>query len=239
MAAVCACGEYFNVDETGELCLNPGTVGLRKVVQYGSPGTYEFTKADYPWLARVRVRVQAGGGGSAGADADPKQLISRPGGSGGGYSESVIEVGTLAGVESVVVGEGGAGGSGNNAGSTGGTSSFGGTVTAIGGNGGGDGMTSGTSNTTSNGISAPPAGKGQITMGGGPGEGAIRMGMRGLSGRGGDSHLGFGGYGRSTSGPGGTSRGRGGGAGGAFSSDGAKYDGGPGGSGIVIVELYG
>lgn len=84
MAAVCACGEYFNVDDTGELCLNPGTMGLRKVVQYGSAGTYKFTKADYPWLARVRVRVQAGGGGSAGADADPKQLISRPGGSGGG-----------------------------------------------------------------------------------------------------------------------------------------------------------
>ncbi|MFF4179733.1 hypothetical protein [Streptomyces sp. NPDC001750] len=239
VASVCACGDYFEVDKTGELCLKKGTMGLRRQIVYGTPGTYTFRKASYPWLARVRVRVQAGGGGSAGADAAAKQLIARPGGSGGGYSESVIEVGALGSVESIVVGEGGAGGSGNNPGAAGGASSFGGTVTAVGGNPGTDGMTSGTSNTTSNGISAPPAGKGQITSGGGAGEGALRMGVRGMSGRGGDSVMGFGGYGRTTSGTGGTSRGRGGGAGGAFSSDGKKYDGGPGGDGIVIVELYG
>ncbi|MFJ1695646.1 hypothetical protein ACIOHC_10925 [Streptomyces sp. NPDC088252] len=239
MASVCACGEYFNVDETGELCLNPGTMGLRKVVQFGTPGTFKFLKADYPWLARIRVKVQAGGGGSAGAEAAAKQLIARPGGSGGGYSESVIEVGALADVESVVVGAGGAGGLGNNPGTAGGASSFGGVVTAVGGNPGGDGMVSDVTNTTSNGTSAPPAGTGQITSGGGAGEGALRMAMRGMSGRGGDSWMGFGGYGRTTSGPGGTSRGRGGGAGGAFSSDGTKYDGGVGGNGIVIVELYG
>lgn len=49
MAAVCACGEYFNVDDTGELCLNPGTMGLRKVVQFSTPGTFKFTKTDSPW----------------------------------------------------------------------------------------------------------------------------------------------------------------------------------------------
>ncbi|MFJ7489668.1 hypothetical protein ACIQZB_00155 [Streptomyces sp. NPDC097727] len=239
VANVCACGEYFHVDDTGELCLNKGTMGLRRMVQFSTPGTAKFRKADYPWLARVRVKVQAGGGGSAGADAAAKQLIARPGGSGGGYAESLIEVGALADVESVVIGAGGAGGIGNNPGAPGGASSFGGTVTAIGGNPGTDGMTSGTSNTTSNGISAPSSGAGQITSGGGPGEGALRMAMRGMSGRGGDSWLGFGGYGRTTSGPGGTSRGRGGGAGGAFSSDGKSYDGGAGGNGIVIIELFG
>lgn len=239
MAAVCACGEYFRVDDTGELCLNKGTMGLRKVVQFSTPGTFKFTKADYPWLARVRVKVQAGGGGSAGAEAAAKQLIARPGASGGGYSESVIEVGALAGVESVVVGAGGAGGAGNNPGAAGRASSFGGTVTAIGGNPGTDGMTSGTSNTTSNGISAPSGGTGQITSGGGAGEGALRMAVRGMSGRGGDSWMGFGGYGRTTSGPGGAPRGRGGGASGAFSADGKRYDGATGGNGIVIVELFG
>lgn len=64
MASVCACGEYFNVDDTGELCLNPGTMGLRRVIVHKSPGTYQFRKADYPWLARIRVKVQGGGGGS-------------------------------------------------------------------------------------------------------------------------------------------------------------------------------
>ncbi|WP_413752615.1 hypothetical protein NRF20_13070 [Streptomyces sp. R-74717] len=238
MAAVCACGEYFNVDDTGELCLNPGTMGLRKVVQFGTPGTYKFRKADYPWLARVRVKVQAGGGGSAGADAEAKQLIARPGASRGGYSESVIEVGALADVESVV-GEGGSGGDGNNPGSAGGASSFGGTVTAAGGNPGTDGMTSGTSNTTSNGVVAPNAGSGQVTSGGGPGQGSLRMGVRGMAGMGGDSWLGFGGYGRTTSGSGSAPRGRGGGAGGALSADGKRYTGASGGTGIVIIELLG
>lgn len=60
---VCACGEYFNVDETGELCLNPGTMGLRKTIVHKTPGTYQFRKADYPWLARIRVRVQGAAAG--------------------------------------------------------------------------------------------------------------------------------------------------------------------------------
>ncbi|GAA2945934.1 MULTISPECIES: glycine-rich domain-containing protein [Streptomyces] len=239
MASVCACGEYFEINDEGELCLTPGTMGLRETVQFDEPGAHQFVTADYPWLARVRVRVQGAGGGSAGAKANQNELISRPGGGGGGYSESLLDASALGAVESVVVGTGGAGGAGNSPGASGGGSSFGGVVTAMGGRGGGDGMVSDTTFTTSNGVSPLGLGTGQITNAGGPGEGSLRLEMRGLSGKGGDSTLGFGGYGRSTSGPGTEPSGAGGGAGGAFSADGNSYNGAAGGDGLVIVELYG
>lgn len=111
MASACVCGEYFNVSDTGELCLNPGTMGLRQIVRFTQPGTYQFRKSDYPWLARVRVLVQGAGGGSAGADSDTGQLIARPGAASGGYSEALVEVADLGDVETMVVGAPGAGGS--------------------------------------------------------------------------------------------------------------------------------
>ncbi|WP_381793021.1 hypothetical protein [Streptomyces niveus] len=238
MASVCACGDYFNVSTDGELCLNPGTMGLRDIV-YFTVGAHQFRKADYPWLARVRVRVQAAGGGSGGADADTGELISRPGAAGGGYSESLLEVDELGAVESVVVGAGGIGGVGNDPGTAGGDSSFGGVVMANGGGPGTANMTSGTTMAVTNGISGPVAGTGQFVQGGGAGEGSIRLnGTSGLSGAGGDSMLGFGGWGRSTTGVGGTSRGYGGGASGAFSLGDANV-GTVGGNGMVIVELFG
>ncbi|MFE3118754.1 glycine-rich domain-containing protein [Streptomyces niveus] len=239
MASVCACGDYFNVSLDGELCLNPGTMGLREIMYFNTPGADQFRKSDYPWLARIRVKVQAAGGGSGGARASANELISRPGGAGGGYSESLLTVDELGAVESVVVGAGGVGGVGNDPGTAGGDSSFGGIVTALGGGPGTANMTSGTSLAVTNGISGPVAGMGQFVQGGGAGEGSFRLnGSSGLSGAGGDSMLGFGGWGRSTTGVGGTSRGYGGGASGAFSV-GEANNGTVGGNGMVIVELYG
>jgi hypothetical protein len=77
-------------------------------------------------------------------------------------------------------------------------------------------------------------------MGGGPGGGAFRInGNEGQSGEGGESHLGHGGWQRSSTGSGGPGRGYGGGAGGALARDGDSVNGTVGRPGIVIVELYG
>lgn len=239
--AVCVCTDRLTVDDNGRLCVIPGSLGLRDWVIYPTPGDdFEFRRTDYPWLARVVVRVQAAGGGSAGASSDAGELVARPGGAGGGYSESVIEVGALPAVVPVTVGAGGAPGGAASPGGDGGDSSFGALVVALGGQGGTANMNSGATPVTATGIAGPLAGTGDHIMGGGHGGGAIRLtGSQGLSGAGGDSHLGHGGYSRGTSGPGGASRGRGGGAGGALSIGVASEEGAQGGHGIVIVELYG
>lgn len=228
------------MNDEGELCLVPGTMGLRDVVAFSTPGVNQFEKGDYPWLSRVRVQVQGGGGGSGGADSDPNEAIFRPGGAGGGWSSSLLDVSLLGSVETIVVGAGGLGGGGNDPGVAGGSSSFGGLVVANGGDGGSATMTSGIGLTTNSGIAGPFSGSGQIAMGGGAAEGAMRLSaFAGRAGMGGDSQLGHGGYGRATSGPGSSSRGWGGGAGGSASIGGAAQRGEDGGRGIVIIELYG
>lgn len=241
MASVCACSDYFTVNDDGELCLIPGRQGLRQIIKFTDPGADQFEIADYPWAARIRVKVQAAGGGSAGANADTGTAVVRPGGAGGGYSESaMIAVSALGAVETVVVGAGGSGGSGNSAGTAGGNSAFGGLVTANGGDGSPANMPSGTEPSTANGVAGPFAGVGFIALGGGAGGSAIRLNEDyGVAGSGGDSFLGTGGLGRSGDGPGLGPRGFGGGAGGSTSLGGDSNAGGDGGGGIVIVEIYG
>lgn len=73
------CDTYFTVNDDGELCLKPGTVGLRRILTFKEPGTFQFEKTDYPWLARVKVRVEGGGGGSARANASKNECNVRPG----------------------------------------------------------------------------------------------------------------------------------------------------------------
>lgn len=239
MATACVDGEYFEISPEGELTMIPGSMGMRQQLLYRTPGTHQFVVADYPWLARVRVQVQAAGGGSGGANAAADECIARPGGAGGGWSESVLDVSALGAVETIVVGVGGAAGGANASGGTGGGSSFGGFVSAAGGEGGSANMTSGVAPVTSTGIAGPFAGNGQHVSGGGGGGGAIRLSAtQGLSGAGGESRLGHGGVPRSTEGPGTASRGWGGGAGGAFSL-GESVEGFVGGDGIVILELFG
>jgi hypothetical protein len=240
VASVCACGEYFNVNDAGELCLNPGTMGLREILVFKEPGTYQFRKEDYPWLARIRVQVQGGGGGSAGADAANDEAITRPGGAGGGYSMSLLEADLLGDVETIAVGAGGAGGEGNNAGGAGGSSSFAGIVLANGGDGSPANMTSGTTLNTQVGVPGPGAGTGQLAYGGSAGGTAFRLsGGLGVSGGGGDSRFGYGGFARSNDGVGTLPRGYGAGAGGAASNGGNRNDGAAGGTGLVMLELYG
>ncbi|MFH8577104.1 glycine-rich domain-containing protein [Streptomyces zaomyceticus] len=238
---IALCDEYFTTNEDGDICLKPGTMGLRDTVIFNTAGSFPFNKADYPWLARVRVRVQAGGGGSAGASAAASQSIWRAGGAGGGYAEALVDVATLAASETVTVGAGGAAGVANNgAGGNGGDSSFGALATALGGPGGPAQMATGTSATTANGTPGPAAGTGDWAIGGGGGEGAIRLsGSAGIGGAGGDSQMCHGGASRATAGVGNVPRGYGGGAGGSISANGAAQAGRAGERGIVIVELYG
>lgn len=239
ISAVCVCSDFFVVGEDGELCLKPGSMGMRLMLAFKESGTHQFRKADYPWLARIFVRVQGAGGGSAGANAATGQCIVRPGGAGGGYAESLIDASSLGAVETIVVGAGGAAGTGNQPGGAGGTSAFGGFVVAAGGDGGTAAQNSGTSADTVQGVAGPFAGTGQWAAGGGGSGGGIRLsGTNGISGAGGNSQLGTGGFPRSGEGPGTASRGYGGGAGGALSYGGGE-SGFVGGSGLVLVELYG
>jgi len=239
MAEACVDPDYFTVDGSGRLTMKPGSMGYQDTVIFSTPGNFQFKKADYPNLARVRVRVQAGGGGSAGADADPSEVIVRQGGAGGGYAETTVEASALGAVETVVVGAGGTGGTaGNVPGQDGGGSSFGGWATALGGAGSDTLQTSGTAIDVTSGVSAPLAGIGDIAIGGGAGGGAIRLsGTRGLSGAGGDSHWGHGGRELSFQSAGNQPRGFGAGASGAMSTGGAVA-GADGSRGFVIVELY-
>ncbi|QNT94965.1 hypothetical protein HEP81_04693 [Streptomyces griseofuscus] len=240
IASVCVCSDYFTVGDDGRLCLIPGQQGLRQVLTFGTTGSYTFKKADYPWLARVRVMVQAGGGGAAGARASAGQLVAQPGGSGGGYSERLIDVSVLGATESIVVGAGGAAGTATTDGGNGGNSSFGGLCTANGGAGGQAVMPSGNTPMCLSGTPGPAAGIGDIAQGGGPGGGALRIsGNEGQSGEGGESWMGHGGWQRSSTGGGGAGRGWGGGGAGGFARDGDTTNGTGGGSGIVIVELWG
>lgn len=233
------CDDYFTVSESGELCLKPGTMGLRQILYYSTPGTYTFRKASYPWLARVRVKVQGAGGGSAGANADSGEAIARPGGTGGAYGESLINASALGTSETIIVGAGGDAGGASSDGDDGGASQFGGFINAPGGYGGTSNMPSGTTANTSAGINGPNAATGNFRAGGGASGASIRLtGGFAVAGEGGDSMLGTGGRGRTTEGNGDSPRGSGGGAGGGLSF-GGDIDGGTGGNGIVIIELYG
>lgn len=239
VASVCVDSTYFSINSSGELTIKPGTTGLRDVLIFQTPGTFQFTKATYPWLAHVHVMVQAGGGGSAGAQSDVGELSAQVGGAGGGYSEGHYNVSSLGASETVVVGAAGAAGTPTVDGGAGGNSSFGGLVTANGGFGGTTGMTTGATPACFSGIAAPLAGLGQITMGGGAGGGALRInGSQGLAGVGGDSIMGIGGFQRASTGGGGATRGYGSGAGGALARNGTTEQGTAGAHGIVVIELY-
>lgn len=237
--AICV-SDQFTVNGSGELEIVPCQFGLKQRVIFSTPGVTTFNKADYPGLCRVFIQAQGGGGGSAGADAAAAQCIARPGGAGGAYAEVLVNASSLGVSESVTVGAGGTAGGTASSGGAGGTSSFGGLAVAPGGDGGTAFMLSGTAADTSSGVAGAGVGGavGSVVIGGGPSDGAIRLtGTAALSGAGGSSHLGFGGFPRGTEGDGALGRGFGGGASGALSY-GASVAGEAGQQGIVIVWLY-
>lgn len=243
MARVCVDGTYFDVNDEGELTFKPESVGYQQMLVYDVPGNYNFAKASYPGLRKIRVRCVGGGGGGAGADTNTAGTgVARAGGSGAGYSESTLDASVLGATESITVGAGGAGGAGsiNGPGSNGGGSSFGGWVFAAGGLGAVPNMAPGNTSATTTGQNGAPPGVGQIKTGGGPGGGAIRFTDQGmLGGQGGDAGggMGQGGVARTFSTAGEDGKGYGGGGSGATSS-GDPNNGGNGAPGVVIVELF-
>ncbi|MEV5959069.1 hypothetical protein AB0M11_35935 [Streptomyces sp. NPDC051987] len=150
--------QYVQVGDDGRLTLIPGQEDLRDVLYFKDPdNTATFEKADYLWLARVVVMVQAGGGRSGRFPCDRGPVGAQPGGSGGGYSERLIDVAALGATESITAGAGGDAGTPTVDGGDGdaGNSSFGGLCTALGDKGGQSVMVSGATPVCRTGTSGP------------------------------------------------------------------------------------
>lgn len=239
MARICVDDDDFDVDGNGVLHLS-AKVGSQQILDFVTPGQFQFDPASFPGLKSVRVVCVGGGGGGAGADAEPGEVIVRAGASGGGYSESVFAAADLVGIQAINVGAGGPGSGNNDGGSPGQPSSFGGTlVVAPGGNQSSGTQPSGSAPGGVTGTNGPVAGTGQIKFGGGAGHPAVRLnGVSGISGSGGNAGggMGTGGYGRASEGVATGTRGNGGGGAGAF-SNGTEQIGGAGGSGAVYLYL--
>lgn len=240
MARVCVDGDFFEIDGTGNLSFRRTSVGLQQLLTFTTAGTFNFTKAAFPGLTRLRVRVIGGGGAGAGANADAGESVSRAGGGGGGYSESVLNAADLGASETITVGAGGTNVAGNTDGDSGNQSSFGGFVMARGGQGAVAVMPSGVNPDARAGSPGGSAGLGQITTAGGSGGPCIRTSATVvLGGAGGDSGGGYGqgGIARAGDTDGADGRGYGGGGGGATST-GGNFSAGDGATGAVFIELY-
>lgn len=224
--------------------LNGAFLGHR---EYTTAGTDSFAKADFPGVRWLHVICVGGGGGGSGCTAGAGVSLSRPGGSGGNYSESWIDAATVGASVTVTVGAGGAGGlAANGTGGDGGESSFGTLVTAPGGLGGGALTAPTTGPRITNGAAPAGPGTGQIRLqgeAGGPGT-QFATGF-GTGGQGGSSGGGYGGgdvggiMNNNTGAAGNAGEVHGGGGGGASANNGGAFAGGAGARGIVIVEAWG
>lgn len=216
---------HFTVDATsGMVSLEGGNPGqLLSVQVFTTSGTWTRPAN----VTQVVVEVVGGGGAGGGTETGVVDIGS--GGGAGGYSkEFIISPGAS---QSVTVGAGGTGGNGS--GANGGSSSFGAFLSANGGTGGASATTS------QQGGAGGTASGGDYNITGGAGHFSFKEGSTiHYSGRGGDSHFGFGGDGRLGSvspqnGSDATNYGAGGG--GAL---GTTRTGGDGADGIVIVWEY-
>lgn len=240
MATACVDPDDFEVSEgTGQLSIRRDQLGFRQRLVFATAGTTNFDPSAFPNLQRVNVRVIGGGGGSAGATAAAGQAIARPGGSGGGYSETLVQRSAMPGIVLVTVGAGGtAGAAANGGGGDGEASSFGTFAVAPGGFGSTALQTSGTSVDVASAPPGPNPGTGNITTGGQPGFNGIRFsGTEAMSGHGGSTPLGAGGRGTGFQATGQVGTGAGSGAGGAVST-GAAQAGAAGRPGIVIIDMH-
>lgn len=211
------------------------------MIVYNTIAGGTWTKAANPDATWLHVRVIGGGGGGAGATSIAGQALARGGGGGGNYSESWIDVSTLAASTTITVGAAGtAGVAANGAGGLGGTSAFGAVVSSLGGTGAPNTAVSGTSGVSEAG--APSGlGSGQIQSLGERGHrGFWFSATLGIGGNGGSAGHGFG-----TGGRGGfpglgpqTASAPGGGGGGALAIGAVAQAGGAGSVGAVYVEMF-
>ena len=235
--------QIVNGDITDKRVEAPIRGELVKTIYYTTNDT--FTKADHPWLHKVRVRLVAGGGGGGGnADTSTGTAAVAGGGGGGGYAEEELLASALGATETVTVGTGGAGGaSGANNGVAGVASSFGSLLSASAGSLGNGSAESGAFAMEFGGSGGLGSG-GDLNLEGEPGWAGIHHDTETVAqvGRGGHSQLGV--PGNHTAdpvdsvGPTGKLYGSGGGGGYSRGATGNAHAGGAGSAGIVIVDLY-
>lgn len=211
-------GDKFQVSN-----LNPALLPSRSALMFTAVGTSVWTVPD--GVFTVNVRVWGGGGGGGGAVSGS----CAAGGHGGGYSEGTVNV-TPGQNITVTVGAGGTAGQGSGtAGGKGGTSSFGSSITCLGGDGG-KGVTSGSS------VGGPGAAVGSghggsLNISGQYAASAYRIGT-GYYGSGGAGAFGSSGTGMSSDGGVGACSPAGGGGGSANG-----YNAAAGAPGLVVIEF--
>ncbi|AKA61762.1 hypothetical protein SEA_MAIH_24 [Streptomyces phage Maih] len=242
MARVCVDSTYFNVDDTGQLTIKPGSLGYQQRVEvFGGLGGLNFEIANYPNAAWVFVECIGGGGGGAGAqDTSGSTGIAQGGGSGGGYCASWIEASALPPIVPVSAGAGGAGGTFNAAGANGQQSSFGTLVIAPGGLGATVQMIASATSGIGKGALSPALGTGQIRRQGQPGGTAVMvMAFHKTGGDGGASgYPGAGGKGGANNQDGTSGQAFAGGGGGGAAAFNSSNSGGYGGAGLVRISIY-
>jgi hypothetical protein len=241
MARVCVDSTYFNVDDTGQLTIKPGSLGYQTTVTVNYLSPLNFQIADYPNAAWVFVECIGGGGGGAGAqDLTGSTGIAQGGGSGGTYCASWLQASTLPAIVPVAGGDGGSGGIFNAAGSNGGASSFGTLVVAPGGIGATVQMIASTTSGIGKGALSPASGTGQIRRRGQPGGTAVMvMAFHKTGGDGGASGWpGAGGKGGANNQDGGLGDPFTGGGGGGAAAFNSGNSGGSGGAGIVRISVF-
>ena len=201
--------------------------GITSVVQqkFTTSGTYTPTSG----MVYCIVEVVGGGGGGGKSSTDGSYFYGGGGGGAGGYARSVISAASIGASQTVTIGAAGTGGT-TSTGGTGGTSSLGALVVCPGGAGGAKGAVG-----AIGGAGGTPS-AGDLQIKGGHGR-AGRQNINSnavLSGEGGDSKFGYGGYENSV---GGGAPGTGYGSGGSGAA-GTVYNGGAGAAGLILITEY-
>lgn len=228
-------GTMFVFDAVGGVKSSLAAAMTRTVLSAASSGTYVPPAG----CRAIDVICIGGGGGSAGAGTGSATATISGGGGSGAYARKLFSP-PSASYAYTVGAAGTAGASTPTAGGNGGTSSFGGVLSAPGGNGGPVGPAAGTTDVVaSGGIGANVATGGDVNASGSMGAMGHRLtGTTGISGGGGDSVLGGGGNGRSTAGVGSVGDpGTGGGGGGSFATSTAQA-GAAGSAGVIVITEY-
>lgn len=223
-------GQVIEVVYDGTQFRLVSSTNIPSVISYTSSTTWNKPTG----LKFILVELQAPGGGAGYAEDNGGGDAQGGGGGGGGYTRKLIAASALGSSETVTIGAVGTGGtSGTPNGTAGGTTSFGSIVSATGGSGGSGGLNAG----GAGGAGGTGTG-GDISLPGQAGTAGVPANAA-LSGRGGNSHLGWGAYGVSGNSDGiaGTNYG-GGGSGASRTGAGGSQSGGAGGAGIIVVTEY-